>query len=338
MSVWEFGLLMWSVAGFAAVTAIDVAMRHEDGKGLLFGQETKANAIMGLLAAVAIFVFWPVAIVLIAVAALRHGDAQLASAPLRRAPPSESLPARQPNPSWMPPEDDEELLCRMIRLRLKKDPRLAGHGPPRRWPPESLWQTPEAVLLDAVQAYLELHSDQLSPAEIADRINERFGGADDHDSTIGLRAVIKDRIQREDPDYLTLGRAVLNPAAVLAIKHTRGKLDRRRDRFTYPEPDWLKETISPGDVERDFEGLMFPRGRRLGGWRQRLAEKRREWRILTLRMAEGDILNRYQADGTDLDRGIALVRAGRLVGHVSAIPGTASDDGPATDIESTSCQ
>lgn len=332
MSIWQVGLLMWSVAGFAMVTFMDAAMRHE-GEGLLFGHETKFDATIGLLVAVFVFIAWPAILIYCVVVTVRGGDVQLASAPLRKAPQPEPLPARQPNPSWMPPEDDEELLCRMIRLRLKKDSRLAGQGPPSRWPPKSLWQTPEAALLDAVQAYLELHADRLSPAEIAERINERLGGVDDHGSTVGLRAHIKHRMQREDPDYLTLGRAVLNAAAVLAVQHTRRKLDRRRDMFTYPLPDWLKETLSPVDVERDFEGLMFPRGERPGDWRRRLAEKQREWRFLALRMAEDDILKRYRADGTDRERGIALVRRGRPVGHIAAIR---SSDGDAGDGEAAS--
>lgn len=315
---------MWSVAGFAMVTIMDFAMRQEGGDGLLFGHETRLDAFVGLAVALVAFIAWPAILVFIAVEMVRDGPIEEGSAPLRRA----SLPeptVSWPSPSWMPPEDDEELLCRMIRLRLKKDPRLAGQGPPNRWPRSSLWQTTEAVLVETAFAYLTLRLDGLSPPAICGRLIERGATVGGGKAPSGLRSMVRARLRHEDTAYLELGPGVLGAATGLAVRYFRRRLAERLSSDQVPRSDWLGEALTPDEVERDFEGLIFASEGRLPDWQDRLAAKRREWALLALRVRESDRVHPYQApEGA---RGLALVRNGRPIDHIAAArPQESSED------------
>ena len=315
MSVWQVGLLMWSVAGFAMVTIMDFALRHDGDDGLLFGRKNTFETVIGLLVALAAFIAWPLFLIWCAVEMARGEPLEETSAPLRRAPEPEPV-ANWPNPSWMPPQDHEELLCRMIRLRLMKDPRLAGKGPPHRWPRDSVWDTTEAVLAETVLAYLTLRLDGLSPDIICRRLMDRFDGVDDHDAPTGLRSMVRTRLRQTDPDYIDLGPQVLGASTGLAIRYARQRLAERRRSPDFPRAKWLREELSLEEVERDFEGLVFPSEGRLPDWQDRLTEKLREWSLLALRIGDTDRIHRYQAPNGA--RGLALVREYRPVDYVAA--------------------
>lgn len=319
MSNWQVGLLIWSVAGFAMATLMDFAMRHEDGRGFLFGHETRLDAVIGLMVALAAFIAWPVFLILIAVEIVRDGPIKEGQAPLQRV--RQPVPvAKWPNPSWMPPEDDDELLCRMIRLRFKKDPRLAGQGPPHRWPRESLRQTAEAVLADTVYAYLTLRREGLPPQAICRRLIDRIGGVDGSNTPAGLRSMVRARLHHKDPAYLELGPGVLGAATGLAVRYIRRRIAERLSSPEFPRPDWLGEDLTAEEVERDFEGLVFPSEGQLPDWQERLAAKRREWDLLKLRMGESDGVRRYRApEGSGCARGLALIRDGQPIDYIAAV-------------------
>lgn len=315
MSIWQVGLLMWSVAGFAMVTIMDFALRHDGDDGLLFGRENTFETVIGLLVALAAFIAWPVFLIWCAVEMARGEPLEEGRAPLRRAPEPKPV-ANWPNPSWMPAQDDEELLCRMVRLRLMRDPRLEGQGPPHRWPRDSLWNTTEAVLAETVFAYLTLRLDGLPPPAICRRLIDRFDGVDDRDTPTGLRSMVRARLRHADPDYLDLGPRVFGASTGLAVRYFRRRLAERRSSPEFPKAKWLREELTLDEVERDFEGLVFPSEGRLPDWQHRLTEKLREWSLLALRIRDSDRIHRYRApEGA---RGLALVREGRPIDYVAA--------------------
>jgi len=315
---------MWSLAGFALVTFADAAMKSEGEDGIFFHWRNAEDAFVGIVASLLIFLFWPLFIILMGVLALRPDLDPTFKAPLVRAPTGKPRyrirMLRLDLPFWQPPEHEAEVVTRMIRLRLKKDPRLAGEPPPWRWPMQRIWDSTEAHLLELVRGYLALCEDGLGPADIVARMEKQSGGIPDEPPDVRLRPYLAWRIRQADPEYIVLGRRVFSPALRLAIRWAR----RQSQSDEVLPSDWLGDEITSGDVEPAFEGLFFPAGPRPENWREALEAKRREWRLLTLRMREGDRVLQYaEPVNDDMDgfgeHGIALVRNGEAITWVAAI-------------------
>jgi hypothetical protein len=323
-SAWFTLILMWSVAGFALTTFIDAAAKSEGDGGIFFHWRNGEDAFIGIFVSLVVFLFWPLVILFMLVLALRPDLDPVLKAPLVRAPQGQPrrgvrLP-RLDSPFWQPAEQEAEVVSRMIRLRLKKDRRLAGEPPPWRWPMERIWASTEAQLLGLVRGYLTLREDGLAPAEIVARLEAERGAADSERLDARLRPYIKWRIAQMDPDYATLGIRVFAPALRLAIRWARGK-SKPKDGLP---AEWLGEEVAPEEVEPAFERLFFPAVPSPDNWRDALDGKRREWALMKLRMREGDRILHYtrpiaEDEEAPGDHGIALVRDGRAVAWVAAI-------------------
>jgi hypothetical protein len=331
--------VMWSIAGVATLALADAAMRHEEGEGIFEQCRSVENTVAMVLILLLVLLFWPVAWIAAAVLAFRPDLDPDLKAPLRRAshrkPRLRIAMPRLDSPWWKPAEHDSEVLSRMIRLRLKRDPRLAGAAPPWRWPRDRLWRTTEAMLLEAVQQYLALWTDGLSAQDIVRRIEDLRGAADGPPTDPRLRPYLRWRLAQADPDYLRLGHRVFAPAALQAIRWARKSLLGANRADPFPPAEWLVEEISPDEVEPAFEGLFFPAGPRPENWREALIWKRREWALMKLRLREGDDVMQYQeppaADAESAGQhGIALVRDGRAVAW---IPAVAAEDIEEEEIE-----
>lgn len=321
-NTWFTLVLMWSVAGFAMVTFADAASKAEGDDGIFFYWRNGEDVFVGIFLSLLIFLFWPLFIILMAVLALRPDLDPAMKAPLVRAP--QGLPRRRihlprlDTPFWKPPEHEAEVVSRMIRLRFKKDQRLAGEPPPWRWPMERLWATTESLLLELVRGYLALREDGLAPADIVARLEAARSVDGIRPPDARLRPYLKWRLAKTDPDYLALGWRVFGPALALAIRWSR-QTSRRGE--TLPA-EWLGAAIAPDEVEPAFEGLFFPAGPHPENWRDALMEKRREWALMALRFKEGDTVMQYcEPAGEELSgrHGIALVRDGRAVAWITAV-------------------
>jgi hypothetical protein len=323
-SVWFTFILMWSVAGFALLALVDAAAKSEGDDGVFFHWRNGEDVFVGIVMSLVISLFWPLFIILMVVLALRPDLDPSMKAPLVRAPQGAShrrihLP-RLDTPFWKPPEHEAEVVSRMIRLRLKKDPRLAGEPPPWRWPMERLWTSTEAHLLELVRGYLALREDGLMPPEIVARLETGRDAADSAPPDARLRSYIKWRIAQADRDYAALGRRVFGPALTLAIRWARGQ---SRPKDGLPD-DWLGEEIAPEEVEPAFEGLFFPAGPHPENWRDALDGKGREWAVMKLRMRGGDRILHYarliaEDEEEAGEHGVALVRDGRAIAWIAAI-------------------
>ena len=323
-SAWFTLILMWSVAGFALTTFTDAAAKSEGDDGIFFHWRNGEDAFIGIFVSLFVFLFWPLVILFMLVLALRPDLDPELKAPLVRAPQGQPrrrvrLP-RLDSPFWQPPKHEAEVVSRMIRLRLKKDHRLAGEPPPWRWPMERIWASTEAQLLGLVRGYLTLREDGLAPAEIVARLEAERGDADFERPDARLRPYIKWRLARMDPDYAALGIRVFAPALKLAIRWARGQ-SQPKDGLP---AEWLGEEVAPEEVEPAFEGLFFPAGPRPDNWREALDGKRREWALIKLRMRGRDRILHYagpivEDEEGPGDHGIALVRDGRAVAWIAAV-------------------
>lgn len=327
--IWFTLVPIWSVAGFALLTFVDAVAKSEGDDGIFFHWQNGEDAFVAIFMSLFLFLLWPLFIILMAVLALRPDLAPEMKAPLVRAP--QGAPRRRihlprlDTPFWKPPEHEAEVVSRMIRLRLKKDRRLAGEPPPWRWPMERIWASTEAHIMELARGYLALREDGLAPAEIVARLEaERDGAANPPDAR--LRPYLKWRIAQADPDYAALGRRVFSPALAMAIRWAR----RAPGGETTPSTAWLCEDLISAEVDAAFEGLFAPGAPLPENWRDALAAKRREWAVLKLRIRDGDRLCRYEGgpDGAASDhagRGIALLRKDTIIGWTAAISAAAVD-------------
>lgn len=315
---------MWSLAGFALVTFADAAMKSEGEDGIFFHWRDGEDVFVGIFVSLVIFLFWPLFIILMGVQALRPDLDPAFKAPLVRAPAGRPryrirMP-RLDSPFWQPPEHEAEVVTRMIRLRLKKDPRLTGEPPPWRWPMSRIWDSTEAHLLELVRGYLALREDGLAPSEIVAQMERLRDASPDKAPDARLRPYLAWRIRQADPEYVALGQRVFGPALRQAIRWAR----RQSQSDEVLPADWLGEEISREDVEPAFEGLFFPAGPRPENWREALETKRRAWRLLTLRMREGDRIRHYgeptaEDEEEAGEHGIALVRDGEALAWIAAV-------------------
>ena len=323
-SAWFTLVLMWPVAGFAFVAFMDAAMKSEGDNGIFFHWQSGEDAVVGICMSLTVFLFWPLFVVLSAVLALRPDLDPAFKAPLVKAP--RGVPRRRihlprlDTPFWQPPEHEAEVVSRMIRLRLKKDRRLADEPPPWRWPMERLWATTESLMMELVRGYLALREDGLAPADIVARLEAARPVGAAHPPDARLRPYLKWRLAQADPDYLALGHRVFAPALRLAILWARAQIRREGN---LPN-EWLGVAITLDEVEPSFEGLFFPAGPHPNNWRDALAGKRREWALIKLRLKEGDTLMQYcEPAGDDGEfngqHGIALVRNDRAVAWIAAV-------------------
>lgn len=331
-SAWFTLVLMWSVAGFAFLAFMDAAMKSEGDDGIFFHWQNGEDAVVGICMSLTVFLFWPLFVVLSAVLALRPDLDPAFKAPLVKAP--QGVPRRRihlprlDTPFWQPPEHEAEVVSRMIRLRFKKDRRLAGEPPPWRWPMERLWATTESLLLELVRGYLALREDGLTPADIVARLEAARSDGAAHPPDPRLRPYLKWRLAQADPDYLALGHRVLAPALRLAIRWARRTLVGE----VPPSMAWLCEDLTSAEVDAAFEGLFAPDAPLPENWRDALAAKRREWAVLKLRMRDGDRLRRYEgrpdgAANNHTGRGIALLREDNIIGWTAAISASAMGSG-----------
>jgi len=331
---WTTFGVMWSIAGVATLALTDAAMRHEEGEGIFEQRRGVEAAVVMIMASLFFLLLWPLAWILAVVLAVRPDLDPDLKAPLRRAwrrkPRLRIALPRLDTPWWKPAKHDTEVLSRMIRLRLKKDPRLAGEAPPWRWPQDRLWGTTEAMLLVTVQQYLALWTDGRSAGDIVRRIEDLRGAPAGTPPDPRLRPYLRWRLAEADPSYLALGHRVFAPAAIQAIRWARKSLVDACGTEPFPPADWLGAKISPNEVEPAFEGLFFPAGPRPENWREALTWKRREWALMKLRWREGDAIMQYREPATDGEEspgqhGIALVRNGRAIAWISAISTTDPD-------------
>lgn len=210
-----------------------------------------------------------------------------------------------------------ELVCR----RGKKDQRLKNERI-SEWPGWRSETTPDAMILDVVMKYHALKDARLDDSEIFARIDAyRFDkGEGQIPSPCDLKSYVTYRLGIEDPGYLDLGKSFIRKQIAMCERYVRYRARERID-WDWPPPTWLREKIDLLQFERSGTRVHpmaegSPAVLTLGGGKVRKG-------LLDLKflMMPGDELWTFSSPpeywaNLGGRAGIALVRAGRSIGHV----------------------
>ena len=307
-------MFWWITVGWLSCSAVVIVgerllVRH--GKGTLGRYDGAAGAAMayGFLALIA-----PALLVIFLVMVIRAGPLQA----LRIAAGLPIDPFKRPEKEWLA-QDSGGFAYDLLRRREVKDQRLKGEKV-SEWPGWRTETTPDAMILDVVSKLHALKDAGLDDSEIFARIDaHRFDrGEGQIPSPCDLMSYVAYRLGIEDPGYLELGSGFIREQIALCEKYIRY---RAQERVDWPPQTWLREKIDLLQFERGGTGIDpmaegSPAALTRGGERVR-----KDLLDLKFLMLPGDELWTFSSPpeywaGLAGRAGIALLRAGRPVGHV----------------------
>jgi hypothetical protein len=319
MAFWQWVVLGWIVLGIFTVVTVEIASRASGTKGLLSQDRILASFgySVALIAGAPFLLLFSTAV---SAKVLWQGQIPV----IGRA----WWPARAAK--FTPPASRETILCQMIELRRKIDPRLRHRGSPSNWPMFQLWETTEAVILEIVEQYLWLRDGGLVEQIALEKI-EIFHRATidvDLEPGISMRSYIFRRVTEIDPLYLSQGTKLLDRAISVAERRAYDEIKQKKLQPSFPPKEWLKQRISAPMVERQRAPLV------LGGLRITIDQRsfdldaaipqKRDWDRIKLRMLPDDELWTFNSPPETWQAlagrmGVALIRDGRAIDHAITV-------------------
>ncbi len=309
-------MLWWIAFGWLSCSAVVIIgerllARHDKGVVERGDDTAKALLTFGILALIA-----PALLVIILAMAIPAGPAKVFR--IARGLPID--PFSRPEKEWLaqsPGIFAYDLLCR----RAMADQRLKGERI-SEWPGWRTEMTPDAMILDVVSKHHALKSAGLNDSQIFARIDaHRFDeGEGQIPTSCDLEGYVSYRLGIEDPGYLDLGADFIRAQIAFCEKYVRHRAEERAD-HDWPPQTWLRKKIDLLHFERTGTGIDpiaegSPAALTRGGDRVR-----RDLLDLKFLMLPGDELWTFSSPPEDWANlggraGIALVRAGRSIGHV----------------------
>lgn len=230
---------------------------------------------------------------------------------------SRKRPSSRPEPPTGPVRDRDDLMCRMINLRLAVAPEPGRPSSADHWPMYQFSETPEADLAAAVDMFL-WNEDAVHP------LVPDSGGA--LVEVLQLRSEMREKVlaycsaamKLKHPQYLQLGHNIFERSVDLAIEWALNEIGRAvRDR-PYPPPSWWTEQLSWQVVMNgDFGSSVNVHELEHGTSRLSV-----QWRTMMSRRSESDEIWSFQSPPETWQRlggraGLVLVRRGRPVSSVT---------------------
>ena len=144
------------------------------------------------------------------------------------------------------PTSPENVICRMVDLRMAKDKRIRNGPRPGDWMIWQLWTSPEGVLLRTFTRALWHQDSGLSAADAWARIcpsaADEISKSKDADQArrLGAAAVLK----AIDPPYLELGDELIGAVLAHATEWAEREVKAVKTGKPYPPLEWLSEELS----------------------------------------------------------------------------------------------
>lgn len=224
----------------------------------------------------------------------------------------------------------------MVNLRHKVDFRIKNGKKAEHWPLCAVWETPEALIANAVELCETLKDDGYTEAEsiqkfLLNRSLSKEGCAD-------LISYLKFRLETVDPTYLSFN--ILDQAVTLAKIGAKIEIEKRKKGSYFPPPEWLKERLTFEELMDDsiYDTVIDQKPRIVIGnsiaknsiakirKNQRYAllpssrNKNKDWVRFQFRMRPEDEIWTFSGsllqNGTSLRAGVALIRDEKTIDRV----------------------
>lgn len=307
-------MIWWIALGWLSCSAVVIfgerlAAKHDKGIVSRDDGAVQAALTFGTVALIA-----PALLAIILVMVIRAGPLQV----LRIARGLPIDPFKRPEEEWLA-QGPDGFAYDLVRRREVKDQRLKSEKV-SEWPGWRTETTPDAMILDVISKHHALKDAGLDDSQIFARIDaHRFDkGEGQIPSPCDLGSYITYRLGIEDPGYLDLGSGFIREQIVLCEKYIR---HRAHKRVSWPPQTWLRDKIDLLQFERSGTGIDpmaegSPAALTRGGDRIR-----KDLLDLKFLMLPSDELWTFSSPpdywaGLAGRAGIALVRAGRSIGHV----------------------
>lgn len=244
----------------------------------------------------------------------------------------------------IPPEEErveikrlDTALCKMVNLRWTVDKRLKKEKMAEYWPLFKVWQTTEAVIVNAVEFSETLQDDGCTEEESIKKLLSNLGLP--QDTCADLVSYLQLRLKVIDPEYLALGMDLLNQALTLARTAAALEVRNRKQDARFPPVEWLKEKIDYHELmdESIYEHVLNQNFETLAGTPVPVRKtpryallpssksEGRDWIRFQLRMRPNDEIWTFcgslLANGTSLRGGVALFRDKKVIDYVETLIG-----------------
>ena len=208
-------------------------------------------------------------------------------------------------PIWF----DDDILLRLVKRRQKYDEKIKDEKI-SDWPGRVLWNQPEDIIYDITKKCVTLESDDVDQPIIWKKL-EAFRaqfGTGEIPSSPSLKEYVKYRLEIEAPWYLTFGEELLQQQLKDCVAHARYNLDRPKDEVGYPPARLRGRKLSLEEIEKlgvsNTDHIPTQ-----STFHQKIAH-------IKFRLLDGDEVWTY---GTGATNGVALVRDGKSLDHVTTL-------------------
>ena len=309
-------MIWWIALGWLSCSAVVIfgerlAAKHDKGIVSRDDGAVQAALTFGIVALIS-----PALLAIILVMIVRAGPLQV----LRIARGLPIDPFKRPEKEWLT-QDPGGFAYDLIRRREVKDQRLKSEKV-SEWPGWRTETTPDAMILDVTSKHHALRDAGLDETQVFARIDaHRFDkGEGQIPSPCDLVDYVTYRLGIEDPGYLDLGMPFIREQIALCEKYIQHRAHERVD-YDWPPQTWLREKIDLLQFERSGTGIDSMAEGSPAQLTRSQGRVRKDLLDLKFLMLPGDelwtfsSLQEYWA-GLAGRAGIALVRAGRSIGHV----------------------